>query len=745
MRTRIVLGAVVAMLGGLLAPASSIEAVLDPTGTGVDPAGPRARYEAQLIEELAPGDEVPPLLGYAWTGRPGRVAGADVVRNGEFIVDDTPLDDTGADAIPDNGGGGLWLVPDTRGTCGTGGGFRHGEYTYPADEKYGANAADLVEARFTSRDGFRARFRFQTLIDASTTAVRLTIDGGELLVAGDGPVGAKATLDGTPIDAAVDMANNVFEVRVPTGVADLGPGPWTVTLEVGVSDGTKPDPVTDLAFVADEVAAGEMNCWRDKQQSALITAGTPPARTVSVSSDRDLEPLHGPYVFLYEPWLDLGEGITGQPKYGAPASNKIYAGSLQPYGVVVPDELPTLDAPLLVLPHCLNCNHNTYLMGAWPGLESLAESLGAIIVTPLAYGEGGHYEEEAEWDVFNVLADVRTRFHIDPNRIYLGGMSMGSLATFRLGGLYPDLWAGHLGVGVYTNPNCVSPIQGDNSPCGIAPFNYFDLLPNVTNSPFVIVNGGLDKLTPVTGAREIADRLAELDAPHRYIEFPTRAHEVSLTGETHDLVSPVLAGQRRVAIPGRFTYVIDRTIANPEWGLTYDRAWYLRDLELGPEGQFGRVEATNGRGETWETTPYTGSGSHPAGNYTARGLDRGSRSTGTTDALTLELTNLVRANVNTVSAGFVHGPWELTVTTDTEAVVLVDGVDVRGSAFPVGTTTMTVAGSVSGTDWVGTDVDSPDGGSLPATGHRTLIGLGVLLAAAGLAVLRRGAVRNSPA
>lgn len=70
----------------------------------------------------------------------------------------------------DAGGGGLWLVPDTRGTCGTGGGFRHGEYTYPPDAKYGANAADLVEARFTSRHRFRARFRFQTLIDASTTA-----------------------------------------------------------------------------------------------------------------------------------------------------------------------------------------------------------------------------------------------------------------------------------------------------------------------------------------------------------------------------------------------------------------------------------------------------------------------------------------------------------------------------------------------------------------------------------------------
>ena len=274
-----------------------------------------------------------------------------------------------------------------------------------------------------------------------------------------------------------------------------------------------------------------------------------------------------------------------------------------------------------MLLHGLNCNHQTFFIAAWPGLKDLAESRGALIVTPLAYGEGGHYEEEAEWDVFDVLADVSTRYRIDQDRLYLTGMSMGALGTFRLGLLYPDLWARAFSIGNYTNPFCVTPSQKNPPPICPAPFNYFTILDNAHNVPWGLINGALDELTPVTGAREIADRFTELGYAFRYWEYATRRHEPSLHGLTTDVTDPFLGNAHRVTDPARVTYLIDRAMQNEPWHLTYDRAYWLRDIRLAAGAARGSAEALSGRGTAYTTVPVSGSGTSAAGPYTMHGLD----------------------------------------------------------------------------------------------------------------------------
>ena len=78
---------------------------------------------------------------------------------------------------------------------------------------------------------------------------------------------------------------------------------------------------------------------------------------------------------------------------------------------------PSRAAPVVLALHCLTCNHDVYLSSSWPGLQRLADERGALIVTPLAYGEGGHYEG-AKLDENNGISQARENPCRTGERIY---------------------------------------------------------------------------------------------------------------------------------------------------------------------------------------------------------------------------------------------------------------------------------------------------------------------------------------
>ena len=681
---------------------------------GVAGAGPRDDFEAYR--------DGPPNtrgLGGMWQGTPPYVAGQSVYSRSEFIHQDRPFDDTGGDTTPGNG----TEVVDALGAgtlplCSTGWLYRNGDFTYPSDAAYGRNAADIVEVRIAADDAaYRVGFLMQTMIDPNKAIVEMRIASGDV-VRTLTVTGTKATLDTTAVDSRVDADRNVYEATIPRDA--IPGGSWKVSALARVDTGA----VVDLAFVDDEPVVGQGNCWHDERQSALIAAGTRPTATVDVDKLRagatEPAPLtRGPMLRMYAPRVDFGEGTVGQARYNQQSSASIYKGSLQPYAAYVPDSYdPAKANPLILLLHCLACNHNIFHVAAWPGLKQLAESRGAPIVTPLAYGEGGHYESEAEIDVFEVLTDVFSRYRIDPDRVYLTGMSMGALGTFRLGELYPDLWARALGVGVYTTPFCVT-ASPRNGGCSVAPFNYFFSLENFRNVPFGIINGGLDELTPVTGSREIADRFAELGYAYRYWEYPTRFHEPALHGLTTDVTDPWFGDHRRVTDPARVTYVIDRSMRDEKLGIVHDRAYWLRDLRLADGVNRATIDATSGRGSTYGTKPVQGSGTSAAGSYSLRGLDPTAAEPSGRNELTIVARGLTSATVDAAAAGLsTTEPLAVTVDSDRELSLSILGSSVIA---PAGETTHTVNAPSRGS--------APPSGSLPATGGAgPLVGFGVLAA-----------------
>lgn len=130
-----------------------------------------------------------------------------------------------------------------------------------------------------------------------------------------------------------------------------------------------------------------------------------------------------------------------------------------------------------------------------------------IVATPLARGSMG-YQGIAEKDVYDVLSDVKRRFPIDADRIYLTGSSMGGGGALWLGLTRPDVWA------------AIAPV------CPLPPPGTEELAPNALAMPVRIFAGGLDPMTPVASLRDWSKRLQEAGARVEYTEYPGVKHNV---------------------------------------------------------------------------------------------------------------------------------------------------------------------------------------------------------------------------
>jgi hypothetical protein len=194
-------------------------------------------------------------------------------------------------------------------------------------------------------------------------------------------------------------------------------------------------------------------------------------------------------------------------------------GSEQPYALYVPKTYAAgRSYPLVVSLHEEESNHVVNLkrvFGIPPrygetALQALTQlpvlrPVDYLVACPLARGTMG-YQGIPEQDVYDMLADVKRRYAVDDDRIYLTGSSMGGGGALWMALTRPDLWA------------AVAPVCADMIP-GTA-----DLAPNALNLPVRLYHGDLDPLVRVESSRQWQRRLLTLQSPVEYIEFPGVRH-----------------------------------------------------------------------------------------------------------------------------------------------------------------------------------------------------------------------------
>ena len=194
-------------------------------------------------------------------------------------------------------------------------------------------------------------------------------------------------------------------------------------------------------------------------------------------------------------------------------------GSTQPYALYVPKSFrPDQTYPLLITLHSEESNHRLSLKQVFgaPTRYGMADTEdlryfplvrdeGFIVAAPLARGTMG-YQGIAERDVYDVLADVERRFPVDPDRVYLTGISMGGGGALWLALTRPDVWAA-------VAPVCPSTIPGSEA-----------LAANALNLPIRLFHGDQDPIVPVETSRAWQRRLLDAGVPADYMEYPGVRH-----------------------------------------------------------------------------------------------------------------------------------------------------------------------------------------------------------------------------
>jgi pimeloyl-ACP methyl ester carboxylesterase len=225
----------------------------------------------------------------------------------------------------------------------------------------------------------------------------------------------------------------------------------------------------------------------------------------------------------------------------------------QPYGLYVPRNFDSAKKyPLVISLHGAWSNHRLNLrrvfgMGNRPGESDLDATryfprlpdVDYFVASPLARGTLG-YQGIPEKDVYDVLADVKRRFPIDDDRVYLTGLSMGGGGTVWLGLTRPDIWA------------AIAPV------CPAVPPGAVEFAANALNLPVHVFQGAADPVVKVEDTRELVSTLRQLDTNVEYTEYPNVQHNSWDKAYANAQIFDSFARFKRNRYPDRVRFVTDR-------------------------------------------------------------------------------------------------------------------------------------------------------------------------------------------
>ncbi len=213
------------------------------------------------------------------------------------------------------------------------------------------------------------------------------------------------------------------------------------------------------------------------------------------------------------------------------------------YGLFVPPSYTPENAYSLVI-----CLHGAGFSGD-AYLERWSSRLGDkyILACPTIRA-GSWWTRLAEEVVLGTIQTVTTRYHIDPDRVFLTGMSNGGIGAWLIGFHNADRFAG------------LAPMAG-----GIDDV-LFPFLENLRNTPVYILHGTTDNVMPIRLSRTIATRLEALGYSFVFREHQ-RTHPMAgghfFPREELPALITWFEQQRRASYPQQVTLVRDASHFHP--------------------------------------------------------------------------------------------------------------------------------------------------------------------------------------
>ena len=179
------------------------------------------------------------------------------------------------------------------------------------------------------------------------------------------------------------------------------------------------------------------------------------------------------------------------------------SGDLLVYRSYVPTSYPAAESvPLVLMLHGGGGDENYFADMADGAILRGLEQRGYLMVAPRYHRRT---QPTYEADLLQLIALTREQYpKIDPNRIYVTGISMGGGATYRMATGNPDLFAAAC---------CVS---GTGDP---------DLAEKLATTPLLILQGGADTVVPPARAKATVAKLKELGYTQEFHLFDSHGHE----------------------------------------------------------------------------------------------------------------------------------------------------------------------------------------------------------------------------
>ena len=238
----------------------------------------------------------------------------------------------------------------------------------------------------------------------------------------------------------------------------------------------------------------------------------------------------------------------------------------QPYGLYIPKNYdPAKKYPLVMMLHGAGSNHRLDLRRVFGKSNAEGENdveaskyfpqwddVDYIVASPYARGTAG-YQGIPEEDVYDVLADVKKRFTIDENRIYLTGLSMGGGGTLWIGLTRPDIWA------------AIAPV------CPAPPAGTIDLASNALNFPVHFFHGDADPVVPVEGSRKWVSLLQDLGVEVFYKEFTDVKHDSWVNAYDNEYIFEWFAPAVRNPFPDQVNFVSKLYKYNKAFWVQFDQ------------------------------------------------------------------------------------------------------------------------------------------------------------------------------
>lgn len=127
-----------------------------------------------------------------------------------------------------------------------------------------------------------------------------------------------------------------------------------------------------------------------------------------------------------------------------------------------------------------------------------------VIVSPQCPAEGWWSDDDQIERLDILLKDVVSRYEIDPERLYVTGLSMGGYGTWALAARYPRRFA------------AIAPICGGGDP-GTAE--------RLAHLPVWVFHGAQDPVVPLEASREMVDALRKAGGSVTFTVYPEAGHD----------------------------------------------------------------------------------------------------------------------------------------------------------------------------------------------------------------------------